>query len=718
MIPDQRPPVETANESVAEAVEKLKTSQLGARQDLKVSRHLFRGEPSYIVHDPISFQSHRFSQSDYHVLSALNKEKTLEETYSQLLAEQKIADDETGFYEFVLGLQMRGLLDLPILDSRRLFQRYQQRQKSQNKASLMKMVFIKIPLFNPNGFLDKTVHFARPLFSKPFFILWMIMMALAVGLLCMRWEEFCSPFSDILATRNIVLLVIVMTALKFWHELGHAYACKINDGAVPDMGAFLMAGMPMAYVDVSSSWSFASKKQRILVGLGGMYFESIAAAVAMFIWAFTGAGLVHSVAHFVVLMASFMTVLFNANPLMRYDGYYVLSDLTGIPNLRARSTQYCSGVAKWFGLGLPMNIAGKSVREMTWMLTYGVAAVIYQVWLMVTISFMIASQFFLVGMAIGAMFLIGTIVTPIKNMLSYLWFSPEVAQVRVRALALSGILIAGIVATLTVIPVPGGVIATGQLSYERVQVARLPFDSYVKELCVEPNQKVSANDVLLVTENPEITDRIAFLSASKKVADQIVMASASREAGEQKLSLYQQQQASNELNRVDKDRQKQTIRAEKDGVVINVLSTNQIGTFRPAGLEFARVGQGERIVRVLLDDRKMTEARPKFGDKVTVRLKTSTSHCQAARVTRIEPGGKNLVQMEGLTQSAGGDILSDDDGKTQDIYFLVDLAFDESTATEIPENTTAYVRFGRRYETIGSYSLRHLRIFINKLVAQ
>jgi len=449
-IPDRLP----NDDPMAQAVDRLKTTQLGARDDLKVSRHLFRGEPSYIIHDPISFQSHRFSQSDYLVFASLDKEKTLGQIYSELVANEQVDQDENGFYEFVLGLQMRGLLDLPLLESRRLYQRYVAKEEQKNKKSLMKLIFIKIPLFNPNGFLDRTLHLAKPLFTKPFFILWMIMMAAALGLLFMRWSEFYAPMADLLATRNIVILVIVMTALKFWHELGHAYACKINGGAVPDMGAFLMAGMPMAYVDVSSSWSFASRKHRILVGLGGMYFEMIAAAIAMFIWAFTGPGVVNSTAHFVVLMASFMTILFNANPLMRYDGYYVMSDLTGIPNLRGRSTQYAGGLIKRLTLGLPMNIQGKSYREGCWMLFYGVAATIYQVWLMVTISLMIASQYFVIGMTLGAIFLFGTIVTPIKKTLTYLWFSPEVEHVRTRAVAISGLIIGAIVLGCTVFPVP------------------------------------------------------------------------------------------------------------------------------------------------------------------------------------------------------------------------------------------------------------------------
>lgn len=722
MIPDKQQPEvsnDAADDPMADAVERLKTTQLGARQDLKVSRHLFRGEPSYIIHDPISFQSHRFSQSDYLVFSSLSKDKTLEQVFGELLAAEKIKDDDRSFYEFVLGLQMRGLLDLPLLESHRLYQRYKAKEADKNKKSLLKLIFIKIPLFNPNEFLDNTVRFAKPLFTRPFFILWMILMAGALGVLYMRWSDFYAPFADILATRNLVILVIVMTALKFWHELGHAYACKVNGGAVPDMGAMLMAGMPMAYVDVSSSWSFASRKQRILVGLGGMYFEMIAAALFMYIWAFTGPGVVNSTAHFVVLMASFMTVMFNANPLMRYDGYYVLSDLVGIPNLRGRSTQYASGLIKQLTLGLPMQIQGKSYREMSWMLCYGIAAIIYQFWLMVTISLMIASQYFLIGMTLGAMFLFGAVVTPLKKTIKYLWFSPEVAHVRTRAVAISGLIIGGIILACTIVPVPGGVCASGQLSFEKVDVVRLPFDVYVKDLMVQPNQLVKADDVLLKVENPDVADDFALASASKAVADQMMLASVSGSPAEQKVRQFEQRKSAAQLRLVSQHFRSQTVRAEADGVVISCPSSQNVGAYLKKGTELARIGQGERIVRVVMGERKITESRPEVGDRAEVRLNSTTGNSVSlGRITRIEPAGKHAVDMEGLTQAAGGNILADKDGRTEHIYFLFEIAMEEKVGIDIPQNTTASVRFSRKFESLGAYTLRHFRIFLNELVSK
>ena len=714
-------PAPTEDDFFGDAIEKLKSTQLGARQDLKVSRHLFRGTPSYIVHDPISFQSHRFSQADYEVLSALDKTRTLQEVYESLASQNKLKGDERSFYEYILNLQMRGLLDLPITNGNRLYQRYLQRQEMAKKKSLMKLLFIKIPLFNPDGFLDRTMHLARPLFTRFFFYIFCVMMVAAVGLLFARWDEFYLPLADLLATRNLLILVLVMTALKFWHELGHAYACKLQGGAVPDMGGFLMVGMPMAYVDVSSSWSFGSRRGRILVGLGGMYFEMIAACIAMFIWAFTSEGLVHSTAHFVVLMASFMTILFNANPLMRYDGYYVLSDLTGIPNLRGRSTQYANGLLKQITLGLPMSTghaASDSVREMVWMLVYGVAAVVYQFWLILTISFMVASQYYLVGMAVGAVFGASAIILPLKKCLTYLWFDTEVEHVRERAVGLSAALIGGLAAVTLFVPVPGGVVTSGQLTYQDVEVHRLPFDCYLNEICVEPNQVIDAQTVLVKVKNPELKDQFMSASANLRVAKQMMMAASASTAAEQRSLMYRKDMAQAEVQMAKCEMQRQTVESTGKGVVLECPKSRQIGSYIPMGTELAKVGRGQRMVRVILNDKQFANSRPEVGDRVSVRLRTSGNHRQSAIVTRVEPSGSNMIEMPGLTQAAGGDILVDQDGMAMSPHFLVDVTFEEDTAQEVAENTTAHVRFRRKFESIGSYTYKHFRMFTNKLFAK
>jgi putative peptide zinc metalloprotease protein len=700
------------------AMAKLKDTTLSARRDLKVSRHLFRDEPSYIVHDPVSFQSHRFSQKDYHLLASLQHSKTLEETFVDLSTRGLYPGDRRDFYKFVLDLQMRGLLDLPLNDGARLYSRYKQKKAEQSKVSLMKMLFIKIPLLNPNKFLDRTVRFARPLFTRWFFVIWALMMLASFGLLLTRFEEFYSQLANILATRNLVILFFVMTGLKFWHELGHAYACKISGGAVPDMGAFLMAGMPMAYVDVSASWSFASRNQRVLVGLGGMYFESIAACIAMFIWAFTGPGTVNSTAHFVVLMASFMTVLFNANPLMRYDGYYILSDMTGVPNLRQRSMQFSGGLVKWLALGTPMSIAVNSITEACLLLFYGVAAFLYQFWLMLVIAVMISQQFFVLGIAMAVGVVVSSIINPLKSMFTYLWFSPELADRRPRAIGVSAVMLGLALSAFVIIPVPGGVVTSGQLTYEKVQSVRVPFDSYISSIDVVAGQKVSMSDPILSVSSPDIVNRFQLAGATRNVAERKVITAFSASAAVQKQRQLESQVALSEYRIAEANFKKQQVDANFDGIVLQCPMTQDQGAYIKSGVELARVSNGVKIVRALVDSQQIASIRPNVGDSATVRIKANCGRSVSGTIDRIEPQGSSTIQMMGLSTSAGGDILTNDDGVSSVPYFMIDVRLDESFDIDMPEKTTAYVRFGRKFETLGSVAIRSVLNFANQLFSE
>jgi len=143
---------------------------------------------------------------------------------------------------------------------------------------------------------------------------------------------------SVLAPDNLVLLYVGLILAKAVHEFGHAMACRRFGGEVHVMGIMFMVFTPMPYVDVTSAWAFRSRWQRILVGGAGMLTELFLAALATFIWANTGAGTLHSLTYNMMFVASVSTVLFNANPLMRFDGYYILADLLDIPNLYTQPT--------------------------------------------------------------------------------------------------------------------------------------------------------------------------------------------------------------------------------------------------------------------------------------------------------------------------------------------------------------------------------------------
>src|SRR5262245_14595059 len=133
--------------------------RVGIREDLEVSRHIFRKHVSYIVRDPMTFQSQRLDEDDYSILVAISAERTLGQTFQALVEEKRILpEDEDAFYQFVLSLHGLGFLRLPLADHSLLFRRYQAKRRAQRRARIMGFLFLRIPLWNPHAFLQRTKH--------------------------------------------------------------------------------------------------------------------------------------------------------------------------------------------------------------------------------------------------------------------------------------------------------------------------------------------------------------------------------------------------------------------------------------------------------------------------------------------------------------------------------------------------------------------------------
>ena len=230
------------------------------------------------------------------------------------------------------------------------------------------------------------------------------MMSIAASILVQRWDSFRHPHHSILASETLLFTWLALIGLKVVHEFGHAYACKVFGGKVPEMGAYLIAFTPCAYVDASAAWGFPQLRQRVIVSLAGMYVESIVAFVALLVWSWTDDLLVSSCAHQVVVLSTAVTVLFNINPLMRYDGYYVLSDVTGTPNLRQRGLAEVQSLLKrLIGIRAPQTADG--VGQIWFLRIYGFLSAIYKVSLVLAICTMIAFKFYLVGIVLAVIFL-------------------------------------------------------------------------------------------------------------------------------------------------------------------------------------------------------------------------------------------------------------------------------------------------------------------------
>ena len=466
----------TIESKTAEPTDKFASQRelrTGLRSDLQITRQLTKGEPAYIIYDPVSFQSHRLSLTDYRVAACLDETRTLDQAFRLSVTENHLSEqDETDFFQFVMRLESLGLLTISNHDGKVLFKRFKQKTSDATKAKILGFLFLTIPLSNPDKFLDRSVGRFRFLFSSNALIVWIVLSCFAMALIANKWSEFVEPLNGLLAVKNLLFMSLAFVALKVWHELGHGYACKHFGGRVPEMGCKLMAGMPLAYVDASSAWSFPKRSHRIAVMLGGMYFESLVAIPAAFFWAFTPDSFIGACAYQLIFMAGVAAVFFNANPLMKYDGYFVLSDLLGIPNLRSRSKREAMNTLKHYVLGLDLDSRAASRAERTSLLSYGVMSSLYASMLMITIPLMLASRFQVLGLLVGALQIGTTLFIVPKTLHSYLFHSKETEPVRTRARGVGYGLALGVPLLLLLCPIPTGLRIDGVVSAEQSIVLR------------------------------------------------------------------------------------------------------------------------------------------------------------------------------------------------------------------------------------------------------
>ncbi len=429
------------------------------RTQVQVFRQHFRGQMWHVLQDRSSNQFSRLSDSAYRFVALLDGQRTVAEAWE--ICNEQLGDDAPTQPETIqlLGqLHVSNLLrcNLPP-DAAAVFGRYRKRTDRELRSTLMSLLFLRIPLLDPDHFLNRWVKLFGPVFSLVGMVLWTILIAAGLASLADHWGELFTRGREVLSVDNLPYLYLAVVLLKLFHEFAHGFACKKFcrkeglPGEVHTMGIMLLVFMPLPYVDASSSWALPSKWHRAAVGLAGLWIELALAAGAVIAWANLAPGDLRTILYNMIFVAGVSSVLFNGNPLLRYDAYYVLSDLLETPNLAQRSKGYLYYLVKryLFGVRRPFCPA-HSGGEKLWFTLYGLASTIFRVFISLRILLFVADKLFFLGMALAAMAFVGWVVIPLGRFLQYLLASPELNRSRGRAVGVSSTLLAGAVFLLGV----------------------------------------------------------------------------------------------------------------------------------------------------------------------------------------------------------------------------------------------------------------------------
>jgi len=485
-----------------------------------IHRHAYRDRVWFILQDQAAGRSHRFTPAAHHFVGLMDGNRTVQELWDA--AAQQLGDAAPTQEEVIRLLgQLHSadalLCDVPP-DSQELFRRHQRHTAMEWKRRLWTPLALRFPLWDPDRFLDRTLPYTGWLFGWIGALLWLAVVGTGVVMTASHWTELTKDVMDrLLAPQNLALLWLVYPVVKALHELGHAYATKKFGGEVHEIGIMLLVLTPVPYVDATAAWGFRDKRQRMLVGAAGIAVELFLGSLALFVWLWAEAGAVRAIAYNVMLISGISTLLFNGNPLLRFDGYYVLADAIEIPNLGTRANRYLGYLFQRYALAAKdADSPADTTGERVWMVVYGLAAFIYRCSILFVIIVFIAGKFFIIGILLAAWALGTQVFTPVVKSVSFLAKNPGLRRQRGRAVGTSIAIALGVLVLVFLVPAPSWTRAQGVIWVPEEAQVRAGTEGFIERLLVPVDSQVVRGQPLIVATDPFLLARVKVLEAQAK----------------------------------------------------------------------------------------------------------------------------------------------------------------------------------------------------------
>jgi len=677
------------------------------RSHAKLHRHQYRGQIWYVLQDRSNERFHRFSPAAFSFIGLMDGNRTVQEIWD--LSSSRLGDNAPTQPEVVQLLsQLHGAdvlqCDIPP-DTAELLERHDKQQQRKWQRQLMNFFAWQFPLIDPERFLQQFASLVRPFFSWWGAVLWSLVVVPALFIGVAHWADLTSNLIDRVTTpQNLVAIWLLFPIIKVLHEFGHAFAVKVFGGEVHEMGIMLLVLSPVPYVDASASSAFSGKWRRAIVGAAGMIVELFLAAIAVYVWVSVEPGAVRTVAYNTILIAGISTVVFNANPLLRFDGYYILADVLEIPNLRQRANTYLGYVCERYLFGredaqVPPSTAG----ERTWFVIYAVSSFVYRIFVVVAILLYLTDQLFILGMLFAVMTACTWFVLPFVKGVKYLFTSPRIRLVRGRAFAVSLGLAAGLMFLVALIPAPFRTRAEGVVWIPDEAMVRADVDGFVDRVVATPGAQVAAGELLVICRDFELETDVKVAEAQlreikarirEQIVDDLVKA---------KMLEEEQRYLEERLARARERVADLVIRSKVGGTFVLPKAEDLPGRFVKRGDVLAHVVDLNTItVRTIVDQNDIDLIRHDIQG-VQVRLAERLADPMTALVKRLVPAASVDLPSPALGSEGGGQVpLDPHDPKGQKAMkklFQVDLELPAQHGV-LNVGGRVYVRFDHGWDSL------------------
>lgn len=514
---------------------------------------------------------------------------------------------------------------------------------------------MRLPLGNPDRLFDAVTPWLGWLFSRSALAVWIVILLMAASQAAAHWSRLVACASEVCVPDNWLWLGGCWIVLKFIHETAHGVACKKRGGAVREAGLMLILFTPIAYVDVTSSWRFRSKWQRIQTAAAGIYIELLIAAVAVLLWSGTSPGLINYIAINVAIMASVTTLIFNANPLMRFDGYYMLADWLEMPNLYSTSQSYLRNLSNRYFLGMdapaPNWLRGRGM----FLRLYAWAALAWRFVMLAGLFCVVTAMFHGAGivLAVGAL---------------AVWcatFSAQLVRHHARGhfrqtyrwprIVVTIALPMGVAAVLGwVLPWPAATQAPAVVTYSPMTIVRSGCPGFVRDLRVQDGQLVKQGQVLVVLQNDqlefELTDIRLALQQSQLLGriSETSMKVTESQAHQETVKVLRKR-----IGEKQAQVEQLSIRAPRNGTIIGRGIDALIGTYLHQGDEILTIGdEAQKQLHISVAQEDFDTFSSRIGELVQVRV--FGSDAGQSRFVSLEPRASVHVEHLSLSAATGG----------------------------------------------------------------
>jgi len=668
-----------SNRLFSDTGHKVANLKRAVRPTVDSHRQQFRGDSWVILKDPFNNRFFRLRPEAWAFIARLTPNITVESLWLQELERNpEQAPGQEDVVEILIQLNQSNLLyfDNPS-DSARLFQRKQQREHSALKQKFMSFISIRLPLLDPDYFLKQWTGHLGFLISWPGMIVWLCVVLSAIIPIASHAGSITNQVNGILAPSNLIWLYLAIALVKVLHEFGHAAICRYYGGEVHTMGIMFIILIPLPYMDATSSWQLRSRRHRTLVGGAGMIIELFMAAIATWIWAYSAPGIVNSVAYNVMIVASLSTLLFNANPLLKFDGYYMLSDILDIPNLFTRSRSQLKYLFERYMLQCDYLIPpSHSSYEAKWMSIFAILSISYKLLIFIGITLFLTENYLLLGLIMAAFLVVSTLLIPPFKLVKYLISSPNIAGKRLRASLSSFGLIFLSILLFGAIPIEDNFRADGIVEANQYQDITSQTEGYIRQWYVTSGQRIQQGEDIAQLNNPVLAIQIQQAEAQLEETQLRIKKARSESWADIDPLIERQVSSQGYLDELHQRRRYQTLKAPISGIWVSSSQQVLTHTWANRGTVLGRIIDDSEF-RLLAVVKQETADRlfAKGNKRGEVRLLGQEDLNLPVSNIHVVPVQHQKLPSAALGWQGGGNQavdMSDEMGtKTQEPFFLL-----------------------------------------------